>query len=315
MNLLSFGKVVYICQLTFILFIEKYKEGYFIRSGVINKNIILYYIMSYNKIINPKNGKPVSIYGKKGNSILDGYFNYLIKNKGSSQRGGDPITVTTSPVVVNGGVSDAGEVLKNYWKTQKFIRIMENDKGYNKIKEPNRVTEAETKYDTLLKVGTNINNDASLGEKEFFINMIGELIKMCGGRMKLYKKTQGSQTHEEEIYNVEQFKTMFEKHNENEIQNEIQNGVESGAEEPINNIENYHILLTPRPVHDNFSFKAISSQITKMIDELKVVKDTLNPRAAEEPLVKAEVGLIDKLEEYLNNWFDHVARTGFQSNI
>ena len=59
MNLLSFGKVVYICQLTFILFIEKYKEGYFIRSGVINKNIIF----PFNK-----NNKPIKI---KGGGISD----------------------------------------------------------------------------------------------------------------------------------------------------------------------------------------------------------------------------------------------------
>ena len=35
--------------------------------------------MSYNKITNPKTGETVSIYGKEGNSVLNGYFNYLIK--------------------------------------------------------------------------------------------------------------------------------------------------------------------------------------------------------------------------------------------
>ena len=44
--------------------------------------------MSYNKIVNPRTGKKVSIFGKSGSSILQSYYNYLIKNESGTMKGG-----------------------------------------------------------------------------------------------------------------------------------------------------------------------------------------------------------------------------------
>ena len=48
--------------------------------------------MSYNKITNPTTGKKVSIYGKKGYNIIKGYYNFLIKNEQTTQKGGMVVT-------------------------------------------------------------------------------------------------------------------------------------------------------------------------------------------------------------------------------
>ena len=53
--------------------------------------------MSYNLIVNPANGKRVSIYNKRGQNIIQGYFNYLIKNE-KNQLGGAATAENTGGV-------------------------------------------------------------------------------------------------------------------------------------------------------------------------------------------------------------------------
>ena len=71
--------------------------------------------MAYNTIINPKTGKTLSIYGKEGSSLINGYLNYLIKNEPVLQVGGDG-----GVNIINDGC-DALHILGNRWRTEQFI--------------------------------------------------------------------------------------------------------------------------------------------------------------------------------------------------
>ena len=256
--------------------------------------------MAYNTIINPKTGKTLSIYGKEGSSLINGYLNYLIKNEPVLQVGGQPFGQPVGqPGVVNiiNDGCDALHILGNRWRTEQFITEITEQLEYSDVLDSDGVAPAN--YVNLLKKALSVQTDATPAEKKFMALIIRTLIKMCPNKkMTLYKHAAENTTYNSAVYTIETFN------------NEVgERGVENTAL-----ISEFHILTKARPELTDYPFKTINDYVKESIDKLSALilpKETsLENNATIDPNIVKEVAHMHELKVYLMDWGKHIAQEG-----
>jgi len=246
--------------------------------------------MAYNTIINPKTGKTLSIYGKEGSSLINGYLNYLIKNEPVLQVGGQPVGQPGVVNIINDGC-DALHILGNRWRTEQFITEITEQLEYTDVLDNDGVAPAN--YVNLLKKALSVQPTATNAEKKFMALIIRTLIDMCPNEeMTLYKYSAENETYNSAVYTIETFN------------NEV--GEIKGKE--TSPISEFHILTKARPELTDYPFKTINDYVKESIDKLSAL--ILPKETSLDPNIVKEVAHMHELKVYLMDWGKHIAQEG-----
>ena len=251
--------------------------------------------MAYNTIINPKTGKTLSIYGKEGSSLINGYLNYLIKNEPVLQVGGRPVGQSGVVNNINDGC-DALHIFGNRWRTEQFITKITEQIEYRNVL---RKGVAPAEYVNLLKKSLSVQTEATDAEKKFMALIIRTLIGMCpNGEMTLYKHAAENTTYNSAVYNIETFN------------NEVgERGVENTSL-----ISDFHILTKARPELTDYTFKTVNDFIKESIVKLEALispkEKSLENNVPKDPIIVEEVAHMRQLKKYLADWGKYIAEQG-----
>ena len=238
--------------------------------------------MSYNKITNPKTGETVSIYGKEGNSVLNGYFNYLIKNETILQTGGE-----------NTNTPDASFVTNSYFRNQRLLSTVRSLTIYTD-QDTSLVAPA---YNKLLETAVKVESNVSDGEIKFWAEIIRQLIIMCGGKMTLYKKNGDNYTPK--IYDLDDFNKAI---------------MDSNGDENTKLIPEFYILTSDRKVHTDYSFKTIYDKLDDMIKGLESSLNSLKDKTSSKHN-QTEIEHVEELNKYLKEWKEYIEQEGAKLTI
>ena len=246
--------------------------------------------MAYNTIINPKTGKTLSIYGKEGSSLINGYLNYLIKNEPVLQVGGQPVGQPGVVNIINDGC-DALHILGNRWRTEQFITEITEQLEYTDVLDNDGVAPAN--YVNLLKKALSVQPTATNAEKKFMALIIRTLIKMCPNEeMTLYKYSAENETYNSAVYTIETFN----------------NEVGEIKVKETSPISEFHILTKARPELTDYPFKTINDYVKESIDKLSAL--ILPKETSLDPNIVKEVAHMHELKVYLMDWGKHIAQEG-----
>ena len=210
--------------------------------------------MSYDKIINPKTGKKVSIYGKSGANIISSYYNFLIKKDNSLQKGGadDANTVINAVTdgVDNGAVEeicDARYVFDNFWRTKEAAEYFRSLNIYTENEAEEHLS-FKTVLDSIIDNAISIDTQSEKTQG-FYLEVIDYLVKKCPNRkMKLYERT----SEEDERRDPAEFIVEYTSN----VTDTVAHLKTIIGNRDINKV---HLLMEPRAVHNGeYPFKSLA---------------------------------------------------------
>ena len=279
--------------------------------------------MSYNKIINPYTGRKISVYGKKGSGVIQGYYDFLIKNKKFQKGGGfkfSPIAAHGRPSVsllysvendlmgepdtfedmvvdatqysgeqcVQTDICDASYIFKNYFRNENMKKDMRDTQIYTDSSGGAQHNVFDEIIDTRIDIlGAGTSTSEKAANTMLYLKLIKYLISKCPCRkMKVYGPFDvgGTTSHSDLVLVESDIQNMINAQNTNQTGHpKIQNVTQI-------RLSSEDARPTPPP---DYPFKKVLSVLTEF--NTKITKDV------SELTEEADIKKLNEVQKYLTN--------------